>query len=122
MKQPTSSSRLFRDDFKALFRAYKGQMLWITILSGFLLFLLNILIGISFYGSAINSSVKDKLGMYFYLKEVPVEQEAQQYKQVLSLIEGLKSEGLQVNFSTREDALAFLEKRLPDLTGSFQKF
>ncbi|MDR0650325.1 MAG: hypothetical protein LBG59_02730 [Candidatus Peribacteria bacterium] len=120
--QRFTSSRLFRDDFKALFRAYKGQMLRITVLSGFLLFLLNILIGISFYGNAINGTVKDKLGMYFYLKDVPAEQEAQQYKQVLTLIETLQSEGLQVTFSTREDALAFLQKRLPDLTGSFQKF
>jgi cell division protein FtsX len=97
-------------------------MLRITVLSGFLLFLLNILIGISFYGNAVNDTVKGKLGMYFYLKEVPAEQEAQQYKQVLTLMDNLKAEGLQVTFSTREDALTFLQKRLPDLTGSFQKF
>jgi cell division protein FtsX len=121
MKKKISSPKLFRDDIKALFSAYKGQMIWIAVLSGFLLFLLHILIGISFYGKSLNESLKDKLGIYFYIKDTP-EQEVQIYKQVISLKEKLQAEGLQVTFSTKEDALAFLQKRLPDLTGSFEKF
>ncbi|MDR2190299.1 MAG: hypothetical protein LBP53_03795 [Candidatus Peribacteria bacterium] len=85
----TPSTKLFRDDLKSLFGAYKGQMLRITFLSGFLLFLLNILIGISFYGQSVNTSLKDKLGMYFYIKDDPA-QEGQIYKQVLNLKEKLQ--------------------------------
>jgi len=121
MKKNPSSSKLFWDDVKAIFRSYKGQMIWITILSGFLIFLLNLLIGVSFYGQAVNEGLKDKLGMYFYIKDIP-EREAQIYKQVLTLKEILQSEGLKVTFSTKDDALQLLQKRLPDLRGSFEKF
>jgi hypothetical protein len=121
MTTSASTSKLFRDDVKAIFQSYKGQMIWIAILSGFLIFLLNILIGVSFYGNAFNASLRDKLGMYFYIKDVP-EQETFIYKQVMDLKEKLQAEGLQVDFSTKEDALAFLQKRLPDLSGSFEKF
>jgi hypothetical protein len=37
-------SKPFVDDVKSIFRCYRGQMIWISVLSGFLLFLLNILI------------------------------------------------------------------------------
>ena len=37
-------SKPFIDDVKSIFRCYRGQMIWISVLSGFLLFLLNILI------------------------------------------------------------------------------
>jgi cell division protein FtsX len=96
-------------------------MIWIALLSGFLLFLLNILIGVSMYGNTFNDGLKDKLGMYFYIRDVP-EREEQIYKQVITLKEKLQSQGLKVDFSTKEDALNFLQKRLPDLTGSFEKF
>ncbi|GHV23371.1 hypothetical protein FACS1894176_03640 [Bacteroidia bacterium] len=121
MATSASTSKLFWDDVKAIFHSYKGQMIWIAILSGFLIFLLNILIGVSFYGNAFNDSLRDKLGMYFYIKDSP-EQETQIYKQVMNLKEKLQAEGLKVDFSTKEDALAFLQKRLPDLTGSFERF
>jgi len=121
MKKRLPSPKLFWDDIKSIFKAYRAQMIWISVLSGFLLFLLNILIGVSFYGNTFNDSLRDKLGMYFYIKDVP-EKEEQIYKQVMDLKEKLQAEGLQVSFSTKEDALNLLEKRLPDLTGSFEKF
>jgi hypothetical protein len=96
-------------------------MVWITVLSGFLLFLLNILLGVSLYGNTLNDSLKDRLGMYFYIKDVP-EKEDLIYKQVMDLREKLQNAGLQVSFTTKDDALSFLERRLPDLSGSFQKF
>jgi hypothetical protein len=55
------STKPFRDDVKSIFRTYKGQMIWISVLSGFLLFLLNILIGVSMYGNTLNDSLRDKL-------------------------------------------------------------
>jgi hypothetical protein len=83
--------------------------------------LLHILLGVSLYGNTFNDGLKDKLGMYFYIKDVP-EREEQMYKQVMHLKEKLQNAGLKVEFSTKEDALHFLQKRLPDLTGSFEKF
>ena len=114
-------SKPFIDDVKSIFRSYRGQMIWISVLSGFLLFLLNILIWVSMYGNTLNASLNDKLGMYFYLND-NVEEETRLYKQVIQLKDKLESEWLKVNFLTKEDAMDFMMKRLPELTWSLEKF
>ena len=120
-KDREKPSKPFIDDVKSIFRSYRGQMIWISILSGFLLFLLNILIWVSMYGNTLNSSLNDKLGMYFYLND-NVEEETKLYKQVMQLKTKLEDEWLKVNFLTKEDAMDFMMKRLPELTGSLEKF
>ncbi len=114
-------SKPFIDDVKSIFRSYRGQMIWISVLSGFLLFLLNILIWVSMYGNTLNTSLNNKLGMYFYLND-EVETETKLYKQVIQLKDRLEKEGLKVNFLTKEDAMDFMMKRLPELTWSLEKF
>lgn len=114
-------SKPFIDDVKSIFRCYRWQMIWISILSGFLLFLLNILIWVSMYGNTLNASLNDKLGMYFYLND-NVEEETRLYKQVIQLKDRLESEWLKVNFLTKEDAMGFMMKRLPELSWSLEKF
>lgn len=120
-KKREKPSKPFIDDVKSIFRSYRGQMIWISVLSGFLLFLLNILIWVSMYGNTLNASLNDKLGMYFYLND-NVEEETRLYKQVIQLKDRLEKEGLKVNFLTKEDAMDFMMKRLPELTGSLEKF
>ena len=117
----SKKSKPFIDDVKSIFRSYRGQMIWISILSGFLLFLLNILIWVSMYGSTLNASLHDKLWMYFYLKD-DVEDETKLYKQVMQLKDRLEYEWLKVNFLTKEDAMNFMMKRLPELNWSLEKF
>lgn len=73
------------------------------------------------YGNMLNDSLKDKLWMYFYLRN-DVESEGKVYKQVLRLKDKLEREWLQVNFLTKEDAMDFMMKRLPELTWSLEKF
>ena len=120
-KRREKPSKPFIDDVKSIFRCYRGQMIWISVLSGFLLFLLNILIWVSMYGNTLNASLNDKLGMYFYLND-NVEEETRLYKQVIQLKDRLEKEGLKVNFLTKEDAMDFMMKRLPELTWSLEKF
>ena len=120
-KKEIKSSRPFIDDVKSIFRTYKGQMIWISILSGFLLFLLNILLWVSMYGNTLNDSLRDKLGMYFYLRD-DVETQSNAYKQVIILKDKLEDAWLQVKFLTKEDAIEFMNKRLPELTWSLEKF
>ena len=120
-KKEINSTRPFIDDVKSIFRAYKWQMIWISVLSGFLLFLLNILLWVSMYGNTLNDSLRDKLGMYFYLND-DVEAQSQSYKQVILLKDRLEDAGLQVKFLTKEDAMDFMNKRLPELTWSLEKF
>ncbi len=114
-------SKPFIDDVKSIFRSYRWQMIWISVLSGFLLFLLNILIWVSMYGNTLNASLDDKLWMYFYLND-EVEEQTKLYKQVMQLKDRLEKEGLKVNFLTKEDAMDFMMKRLPELTWSLEKF
>ncbi len=84
-----TSSRIFRDDLSSLFKAYKGQIVRVAILSAFLFFLLHVLMGVSFYGNSLNEGIKNKLGMYFYIKDSP-EEEDYIYKQVMTLKEKLQ--------------------------------
>ena len=121
LKKKEKPSKPFIDDVRSIFRSYRGQMIWISVLSGFLLFLLNILIWVSMYGNTLNASLSDKLWMYFYLND-NVEEETRLYKQVIQLKDRLENEGLKVNFLTKEDAMDFMMKRLPELSGSLEKF
>jgi len=111
----------FIDDVKSIFCSYRWQMIWISVLSGFLLFLLNVLIWVSMYWNTLNASLNDKLWMYFYLND-EVEAQTKLYKQVIQLKDRLEKEGLKVNFLTKEDAMDFMMKRLPELTWSLEKF
>ena len=120
-KKKIVSSKPFIDDIKSIFRTYRWQMIRISVLSGFLLFLLNILIWVSMYGNMLNDGLRDKLWMYFYLRN-DVESESKVYKQVLRLKDKLEDEWLKVNFLTKEDAMDFMMKRLPELTWSLEKF
>ena len=120
-KKREKPSKPFIDDVKSIFRSYRGQMIWISVLSGFLLFLLNILIWVSMYGNTLNASLNNKLWMYFYLND-DVETETRLYKQVIQLKDRLENEWLHVNFLTKEDAMDFMMKRLPELTWSLEKF
>lgn len=121
VRKKEKPSKPFIDDVKSIFRSYRGQMIWISVLSGFLLFLLNILIWVSMYGNTLNASLNNKLWMYFYLND-DVEEETKLYKQVIQLKDRLEKEGLKVNFLTKQDAMDFMMKRLPELTGSLEKF
>jgi uncharacterized protein (DUF2164 family) len=62
----------------------------VSIFIGFLLFLLNIFLGISLYANQFTGEIKDRLGMYFYIKDIP-DQEAETYKRVISLKDQLES-------------------------------
>jgi len=59
--------------------------------------------------------------MYFYIKEDTTQADAI-YKQVISLKDELEANGLKVMFSSKDDALAFLQKKIPDVVSNFQKF
>jgi hypothetical protein len=59
--------------------------------------------------------------MYFYIKDIPG-QEEKTYKDILLMKDELQSQGLKVMFSSKDDALAFLQKKIPDVVDNFQKF
>jgi len=59
--------------------------------------------------------------MYFYIKE-DTTQTNEIYKKVITLKDELEAKGLKVMFSSKDDALAFLQKKIPDVVSNFQKF
>ena len=77
--------------------------------------------GVSLYANQFTGELKDRLGMYFYIKEIPGE-EAETYKRVIELKDQLENKNLKVMFSSKDDALAFLEKKIPDVVSNFSKF
>jgi len=117
----TMLKKIFKQEFTHLIKTSWTPIIWVSIFIGFLLFLLNIFLGISLYANQFTGEIKDRLGMYFYIKDIP-DQEAETYKRVISLKDQLESKWLKVMFSSKDDALNFLEKKIPDVVNNFQKF
>ena len=61
--------------------------------------------------------MKDKLGVYIYLNE-----SASTEKDAVQLKTALEERWLRVSYTSKEDALSFVEKRVPDLTDTFKKY
>ncbi|MFA6255816.1 MAG: hypothetical protein WC606_01410 [Candidatus Absconditabacterales bacterium] len=117
----SSLSKIFKHDIASLLKTSWTHIFGVSIFIGFLLFLLNIFLGVSLYANQFTGQLKDRLGMYFYIKE-DTTQTNEIYKKVITLKDELESKGLKVMFSSKDDALAFLEKKIPDVVSNFQKF
>jgi len=116
-----SLSKLFKNDFAHIIKSSWANVLWVGIFIGFLLFLLNIFLWVSLYAKTFTWELKDRLGMYFYIKENPW-QETETYKKVINLKDQLEAQWLKVMFSSKDDALAFLEQKIPNIINNFNKF
>lgn len=120
-------SKIFKQDLAHLLKTSWTNVVGVSIFIGFLLFLLNIFLWISLYANKFTGELKDRLGMYFYIKD-NIEtsslsgSDTQIYKRVISLKDELESQGLKVMFSSKDDALSFLEKKIPDVVDNFQRF
>ena len=58
-----------KKDTETLVRTYRIPLVLVSLLMGFLLFIMNIFLGISFQGQNFNDQMKSKLGVYIYLKD-----------------------------------------------------
>ena len=114
-------SKIFTHDLASLLRTSWTNILGVGIFIGFLLFLLNIFLWVSLYAHQFTGELKDRLGMYFYIKE-STDQTTDINKRIITLKDDLEAEGLKVMFSSKDDALAFLQKKIPDVVSNFQKF
>ena len=62
-----------------------------------------------------------KLWMYFYIKDIPWEEDAT-YAKVLQLEKQLQNNGLETVFASKNEARAFLERRIPDILDRFDEY
>ncbi|AHB41223.1 hypothetical protein P148_SR1C00001G0428 [candidate division SR1 bacterium RAAC1_SR1_1] len=115
------SGSLVKQDIYHMIKYHWKQLLGVGILVGFLLFLLNIFIGISSYTNSFSDTLRDKLGIYFYIKETPETQDIT-YKKIIDLQNDLQKKGLKVMFSSKDDAMKFLENKLPEISKNFEEF
>jgi len=88
---------------------------------GFLLYILNVFLWISLYAGHFSHEMRDKLGMYFYIKDSTAEDPVI-YKDIMNLKDELEAVGLEVVFSSKEDAFLFLQERVPEVVDSFEKY
>ncbi len=112
---------IIKQDIYHLMKHHWKQLLWVGILIWFLLFLLNIFIGISSYTNSFSDNLKSRLWMYFYIKEAPEIQETT-YKSIINLQNELQKQWLKAMFSSKDDAMKFLSNKLPEISQNFEKF
>ncbi len=123
----SSLSKIFKQDLAHLLKTSRSNVFWVSIFIWFLLFLLNIFLGVSLYANQFTWQLKDRLGMYFYIKDTTTistlsGSDTEIYKRVITLKDDLESKWLKVMFSSKDDALAFLQKKIPDVVSNFEKF
>lgn len=107
---------IIQKDTQTITKSYKIPLIIISLLMGFLVFIMNGFLASSLYGKQFNDNLKDKLGVYIYLKDSTSPEEA------LNIKENLESHGLKVSYSTKQEALNFVEKRVSDLTTTLRKY
>ncbi len=109
------------DDVLSMIRYSLPKFLFMGIIIGFLLFFLNLLIGLSNHANNFADTLQSKLGMYFYIKDLPWE-ENNVYTRVLHLQQKLEDRGVDTDFVSKDDAKQFLAKRIPDILEQFEYY
>lgn len=98
-----------------------GQFIGTTILIAFLLFFLNGMTLLSLTAKNTISDIKGKLWFYFYIND-DITKKDETYTKVLQLKEKLEQQNIAVTFSSKEDWLRFLQKRVPEILKNFQRY
>ena len=104
-------------DTLTILKVYKKPMWAISILMWILIFVLNVFFAWAFFGNTFNDQMKDKLGIYIYLNDV-----ASSENDAIRIKTSLEEKWIKVSYTSKDDALSFVEKRVPDLTDTFKKY
>ena len=82
-----------------------------------LIFIMNVFLAGALFWNSFNDSMKDKLWVYVYLSDTSSsEQDA------VNMKAALEAKWLKVAYTSKKDALGFVEKRVPDLTATLNKY
>lgn len=110
------------DDLKSMI-AYSGKtFILIACVVAFLVFFLNILIGLANHTNKFSDTIEDKLSMVFYIDETSSQSEDEVYVQVHRLQQQLDSLWIENNFVTKTDAKAYFSQKIPDLMTKFDDY
>ncbi len=117
MKNNIFRVNVIKKDTETLLKTYRIPLVLISVLMGFLLFIMNVFLAISTQGQRFNDQMKSKLWVYIYLKD-----SLNQDQQAIQLKSLLESKGLKVSYTSKQEALKFVEKRVDDLTKTLKKY
>lgn len=105
---------IIRDDVYWMIRHSLFSFLFMGVILWFMLFFLNMLVWLSNHAMDFSDTVRDKLSMFFYVKDIPGE-EQNVYTKVLSLQQTLEKAGVETTFVSDKAGEQFLKNRVPDL-------
>lgn len=115
------SARLWLQELKSIVKVSWKQLLAISILIGFLVFILNIFLSSSVYLKySVAPDLRDKLWMFFFIQDIPGN-EHMMYKEIMELKEDLEGADMKVTFLSKQDGLDYMQKKLP-LVKEFENY
>jgi len=71
--------------------------------------------------SVMSQDLRDKLWLYFYIKE-DTQATDRIYTSVMKLRDELRSQGMTADFVSKDDAIKFLEKRMPNVLQNLKEY
>jgi len=104
-----------------MWKASRFQLLRVSILISFLLFLVNVVGLVAYNVGEFTQEVKQKLGVYLYLKD-EAEHKDEIYAKAIELMKNLKESGMDVRFYSKEEAFQLLEQKLPAIITNLEKY
>ena len=108
-------------DIKRIIKKSLKRIIVVSIFMSFLFYLLNIFVGLTLKLDNISSTITDKVGIYFYIKEQDKTSD-EIFKRVLQIKDELNKNWIRSEFSSKDDAFNYLENKVPDITRNFDKF
>lgn len=97
------------------------QVIWVSFLIWFLLYLLHILVWLSLGVHYMSQNIQNKLGVYFYIKDNPNQQD-QTYSKVIEMKDKLEKLWMKVNYVSKDEAIKSIERKVPSVLESFEKY
>ncbi|HMY80816.1 MAG TPA: hypothetical protein PK048_03140 [Candidatus Absconditabacterales bacterium] len=97
------------------------QIIGISVLIGFLLYLLHLLVGVTLGVRSMSTTIQNKLGVYYYIKDSSTQKD-QIYSRVIEMKDKLEKLGMKVQYMSKEDAIKSIERKVPSVLDSFQKY
>jgi len=112
------ANKMFYNDVWQILKQNIKKIWFVVFMISGLLILLNIFLGFSIYTQNFTDSIKDRLGIYFYISD----ESPNTYNKLMELRNVLENRWLETAFSSKDDAFNFLSNRIPDLMNSFDRF
>lgn len=97
------------------------QFLGVGVLVWFLIFLLNLLMVVSYGSQKAADEIQNKLWLYLYVKEDATNKD-QIYSRVIDMKEKLNQMGIKAEYTSKDDAIKQIAQKIPGVVSSFQEY